>query len=128
MTHFIYLHLKKSWVYFILELTGYLLLVTSISQNNNFISFFISTRPYSVTSTSETYVEKKNSTCEGQAAPRALHVRRGLLTQAEKIPKPPPPPLHRPLDTRAVALVRTGRPSGRCLHVLWCGGRRGDFF
>ena len=73
------------------------------------------------------YIFKKNSTCERQAAPRALYERRSLLTQAEKIPEPLPPPIHQPPDTRAVARVRMGRQSGR-LPCVGCGGRRGDFF
>ena len=35
---------------------------------------------------------KKNSTCEGQAAPPGINVRRRPLTQAEKTPEPLPHP------------------------------------
>jgi len=71
---------------------------------------------------------RKNSTCMGQAAPRALHVRRGLLTQAEKIGEPLPLPIHRPPDTRAVSRVRTGRPIGPLAMCRLRGQARGFFF
>ena len=61
--------------------------------------------------------KSKNSTCKGQAAARALHVRRrGLLTQAEKIPKPLPHPYTRALHARRGLLTQAEKISKPLTH------------
>ena len=68
-------------------------------------------------------IDKKNSSCP----PPGITCKKRPSHAGRENPwthEPLPPPLHKPL---VVALVRIGRPSGHCLHVLWCEGRRGDF-